>query len=574
MAKQKSFYTKLIAKVKRDSKRYWNVKTMNSIKEYFNGITQTKVISEDWEALRGGVLPAFQFDSYIRSYYENGVFADMTPGELSDTPLIYPGLMFAWETMPKEMELDASAVAFLKNDDRDFCDAPVKSLTWPFPGCLLIDVRNLGFELHGIKVDGVFIYPSYDLDRKYPMLLMLGVNLRQGMFFPLESKLVLSGETLGEAMALSKQETELLRKRVLAGLDHGIHEELFTPLDDEQPFMEFVSRILAFSGSRCACVEERQLGGVSHFLVSLSSQSDAQEEGEDGALVAEESGDDLSLGADELDSEDELASPEAVISAVDEPSEADEGEEAGCQPCDDADYDSAHSSDKDLTQVEDEVEDALISESLMALVESLQSENDSLKKTLREAESQNATLQYHLKQVQRSADKLHSETEGLRSRAHLVESMVLPTTPFEALALAERAFSDRLIVLDEARKSARAFERGSTGETWSVLQAMAVTLHRLVFEQTSGNLTYAFQAETGFEITLRDVKHTNNNSEYARERRVRYAGEERNITAHVKGKSVKKGECLRVHFFADYSTSKIVIAHCGEHLTTIKTSTL
>ena len=221
MAKQKSFYTKLIAKVKRDSKRYWNVKTMNLIKEYFNGVSQTKAFSEDWEALSGGVLPAFQIESFIRSYYENGVFADMTPGELSDTPLIYPGLMFAWETMPKEMELDASAVTFLKNDDRDFCDVPVNRLTWPFPGCLLIDVRDLGFELHSIKVDGVFIYPSYDLDRKYPMLFMLGVNLRQGMFFPLESKLVLSGETLGEAMALSKQETELLRKRVLAGLDHG-----------------------------------------------------------------------------------------------------------------------------------------------------------------------------------------------------------------------------------------------------------------------------------------------------------------------------------------------------------------
>ena len=572
MAKQKSFYAKLIAKVKRDSKRYWNVKTMGSIKDHFNGIAQTSVISEEWEALRGGILPPFQFDSYIRSYYENGVFAGMTPEELEGIPLVYPGLMFAWETMPKEMELDASAVGFLKEGGEDFQDAPIGDLTWPFPGCLLIDVCELGFELHGIKVDGVFVYPSYDLDRGYPMLLMLGVNLRRGMFFPLESKLVLDGETLGEAMSISKQENELIRKRVLAGLDRGIHEELFSPLDDEPSFREFVSQILAFSCSRYACVEERRFGGVPHFRVSLNLQDDILGDAESDVRVVEENQPDWGLEVDELASE---GKPPSLDDAGLVPDGLEDEGTADCQELSDVvGRNSEDPPDEAPVEAEGKGGDALGQETLLALVESLRSENDALKKVLVDAESQNATLQYHLKQAQRSTDKLHSVAEGLRRRAHLIETMVLPTTPFEALALAERAFSDRLIVLDEARKSARAFERGSADETWRVLQAMAVTLHRLVFEQTSGSLTHVFQAETGFEITLRDVKHTNNNSNFERERRVRYAGEDHNITAHVKGKSVKKGECLRVHFFADYSANKIVIAHCGEHLTTIKTSTL
>ena len=100
--------------------------------------------------------------------------------------------MFVWEVMPKEMELDASAIDFLKSDGRDFQDAPVSDLTWPFPGCLLIDVRDLGFELYGIKVDGVFVYPSYDLDRKYPMLLIqdaLAYLEESGMAFDLAALL-------------------------------------------------------------------------------------------------------------------------------------------------------------------------------------------------------------------------------------------------------------------------------------------------------------------------------------------------------------------------------------------------
>ena len=47
-----------------------------------------------------------------------------------------------------------------------------------------------------------------------------------------------------------------------------------------------------------------------------------------------------------------------------------------------------------------------------------------------------------------------------------------------------------------------------------------------------------------------------------------------NSAGHVKGQGSKKGESLRVHFFADYRLRKIVIAHCGEHLPTYDTPTL
>ena len=40
-----------------------------------------------------------------------------------------------------------------------------------------------------------------------------------------------------------------------------------------------------------------------------------------------------------------------------------------------------------------------------------------------------------------------------------------------------------------------------------------------------------------------------------------YEGQQKGISAHVKGKGPKKGESLRMHFFADYRLRKIVIAH-------------
>lgn len=49
-------------------------------------------------------------------------------------------------------------------------------------------------------------------------------------------------------------------------------------------------------------------------------------------------------------------------------------------------------------------------------------------------------------------------------RATIVEGMDIPATPIESLSLAERAFADRLVFLDQARRSAAAFTKGSARE--------------------------------------------------------------------------------------------------------------
>lgn len=193
---------------------------------------------------------------------------------------------------------------------------------------------------------------------------------------------------------------------------------------------------------------------------------------------------------------------------------------------------------------------------------------------MEECERKSASLEYHLKQSQAAAVQAKANADALRARATIVEGMDIPATPIESLSLAERAFADRLVFLDQARRSAAAFTKGSAREIWAVLRSIAAILHPLVFGDAGGSIIHACESQSGFELTFREMKHIKQSDAYGKYRSVAYEGQQKDISAHVKGKGSKKGESLRVHFFADYRLRKIVIAHCGEHLPAYDTPTL
>ena len=74
---------------------------------------------------------------------------------------------------------------------------------------------------------------------------------------------------------------------------------------------------------------------------------------------------------------------------------------------------------------------------------------------------------------------------------------------------------------------------------------MAVVLHPLIFGKASGNIIHAFEAQSGFELTFREMKMIKAADTYSKMRTVTYQGEQKDIAAHVKGKGAKKGESLR-----------------------------
>ena len=180
-----------------------------------------------------------------------------------------------------------------------------------------------------------------------------------------------------------------------------------------------------------------------------------------------------------------------------------------------------------------------------------------------------ANRDFRIRTLEDENECLRKANRALEARAALPFDMRLPRTPADAARLAAEAFPDRLLILKDALASAEAYG-GDAAEVWDVLRCMAGTLHPMIFDRHPGNLPRAFQAETGYELALREDKATGQVPELAALRRVSYDGAERNMTAHVKGRGTKAGSTLRVHFLADYDRRLIVIGHCGEHLRTTR----
>lgn len=512
----------------------------------FSTAATSKPIPEDALAMQGdGFLPTIQYEEYVSTII--GAVCDEL-GSDSD-PLVYPGLMAAWESAPATVEFDCGASDFVNGEGLDIGSIPLDSLEGIFPACLLLDIRPFNLSLYGLGVlEGLFVYPSYDLDRGYAVLLLMAVGLKKGLSFPLTSKIVVSGETFADALDAGDAERRILERRCLSGLDSGLHDGLFSALDDEPSVCALAVRLLAAMCSDRLEIERTRTKNGLRLRVTLAAGEDGDSEASDALSTGDDSkvGDavppsteaeeiahpsDSSHVPDEID-EDVLAEPEAGDSPVDA-----------------------------LPASEDDAE---------VLLERI----ELLKRTVEECEWKSASLEYHLKQSQAAAVQAKADADALRARATIVEGMDIPATPIESLSLAERAFADRLVFLDQARRSAAAFTKGSAREVWAVLRSIAVILHPLVFGDVGGSVIHAYESQSEFELTFREMKHIKQSDVYGKYRSVTYEGQQKDISAHVKGKGSKKGESLRVHFFADYRLRKIVIAHCGEHLPTYDTPTL
>ena len=772
MAKQRTFFEKIIQKLKRDAGLSWTRNVLDDL--LFMGYDREPDMGE-LDLIGEGFVGSLQQEAYITQLYYR-VYGSWG----HDDPLFYPGLMAAWDTAPVTVDFSKDVIDVAqeqshlakqrheaghdRRDGRPVEDAvtasraeaslalscisaeAVRSL---FPSCLMCDIRDFGLTMYKTKVDAIFIYPSYDADRDYGMLLAVAVNLQKGLKLTYESKLVLKGDNLYEMRTESIAERERLRGRCLAGIDSGLHEEVFTPYDDEETILYLTTIILWLILHEGGRVDLSLRRGVPHLHVRMKPDEDepdvpldlsfvgksiAQSDKEMGehfetylrevkekrkaaeeAKVAEEAtkaearrkaeerakeraearkikaenrarakeaarkaieerarkkaeaakaaketqvekvDSQALIKRDETERQSEAgtlelareivnaeapekgaviwahaetpfetpaetpaeasveasadASAEALVEApiettatahVETPATIPETmpgtarQEAECEPSDGqtepanarlvafeepspAIPDEAPPSALEArlrTELEKRLENISNEDDLLDAFGEALLEIDELKEQLAIQESKAATLDFHLKQARSTLEEAQRHASGARTRSSLVETMNIPDTPADALTLAEEAFPDRLVVLPEAHRSAADFRKGSAAEVWAVLRSMATVLHRLVFGPGGGSITHIFEDETGFEVTLREMKHIKSSNTFSQLRTVSYKGVSHDTSAHVKGKGSKKGETLRVHFFADYDERKIVIAHCGEHLATFDTSSL
>lgn len=173
-----------------------------------------------------------------------------------------------------------------------------------------------------------------------------------------------------------------------------------------------------------------------------------------------------------------------------------------------------------------------------------------------------------------------NEQTEMRARQNQAQASIIremrcfPRSCEEALSLAEQAFADKLVVVDNAKVSAHSANRNiDSSETFDILRCLAMNLWPKYFEEDEidGSAEAEFRNETGYELAFHESAQTNKDQRLQRIRTISYDGRTVDIAPHVKGKSGNRNAPLRIHFAVDRPTRKIVIGHCGEHLETAGT---
>lgn len=656
--KGKTFGDRLARQLKVSMGPWWSDEGIQAINEIARQ-GEVEVADATFGSLVLQPCLTFQHEMAVRDFDEQGKeFDDLSP-------FVYPELMRTWEHNSACVEFSEGATAVAFDSEPGFIQSVSLAGVFDFfPGCVALDVRKLNVTLYNIVVDEVFVYPSYNAVNGHVALMFVGVNQNLGFTFAYEARLVLQGETFGDAARATNRVLEEERSACLGGFSTAPSEEFFSALDSEPELFAVTWRLLAAlcservelvrqswgrgetvkvrarkpeslemvegvhvgqglgeqadmageqtweEGVRCAGSTDAAAEGkaAAHAGAAVQGQVDGHA-GDAGAAaggkVAAAGG--VVPGQDALRAEGAgTAAGGQVVpacGAVSRGQVASHGEDAGDQGQPDALADDgvaqgrafaladdgvaqgrsvAHAQGIDApgeaTVSSDEVAGAVATSAAAERAEEAQLERDLLQEEVdrlrAELESQKSAAAFRARQLEDEARELRERVQGLEGRARLVETMDLPETPYEALSLAAKAFSDRIVVLDRARKSAEDFVKGDPGEVWAVLRSVAVTLHSLLFVERERGLSNAFRDRTGYELALRDSKGANRNPDQKAERMVEYEGAVRDATMHIKGRGVRKGESLRVHFFVDYDKKKIIIAHCGEHLTTDRTSSM
>ncbi len=643
--KGKTFGDRLARQLKVSMGPWWSDEGIQAINEIARQ-GEVEVADATFGSLVLQPCLTFQHEMAVRDFDEQGKeFDDLSP-------FVYPELMRTWEHNSACVEFSEGATAVAFDSEPGFIQSVSLAGVFDFfPGCVALDVRKLNVTLYNIVVDEVFVYPSYNAVNGHVALMFVGVNQNLGFTFAYEARLVLQGETFGDAARATNRVLEEERSACLGGFSTAPSEEFFSALDSEPELFAVTWRLLAAlcservelvrqswgrgetvkvrarkpeslemvegvhvgqglgeqadmageqtweEGVRCAGSTDAAAEGKAAVRAGAAVQGQVDGRAGDAGAAA---GGKVAAAGGVVPGQDALRAESAgtaaggqvvpACGAVSRGQVASHGEDAGDQGQPDALADDGVAQGRSVAHAQgidapgeaavsrDEVAGAVATSADAERAEEAQLERDLLQEEVdrlrAELESQKSAAAFRVRQLEDEARELRERVQGLEGRARLVETMDLPETPYEALSLAARAFSDRIVVLDRARKSAEDFVKGDPGEVWAVLRSVAVTLHSLLFVERERGLANAFRDRTGYELALRDSKGANRNPDQKAERMVEYEGAVRDATMHIKGRGVRKGESLRVHFFVDYDKKKIIIAHCGEHLTTDRTSSM
>ena len=144
----------------------------------------------------------------------------------------------------------------------------------------------------------------------------------------------------------------------------------------------------------------------------------------------------------------------------------------------------------------------------------------------------------------------------------------LPKTAEAILAIISNIYSDKLLVLPEAIKSAKNYSGNHIDDIWELFFLFPTKLYDLLFESAIAldcvKIQNEFKNNTRFELTFTEGSFTKKHSKIMKERFIEHNGQTFNITPHAKIKS--SSDQFRIHFCVDQKKKKLVIGFFGKHL--------
>ena len=196
------------------------------------------------------------------------------------------------------------------------------------------------------------------------------------------------------------------------------------------------------------------------------------------------------------------------------------------------------------------------------------SENEELLQ-LYEEENQklNDTVRSYTWKLADYKDKLNENSLLRNQISRLSKKFFLPTDICSCLHLAQHLYATRIIVHQNAIKSANNFELKSSKniieECWNILSAIAFDLYKLKFEDCSTNLQEAFSNKTGISFSMTESSASKKDSYIAKLRTLEYKGKNISFYPHFRSKQNSR---FRIHIAFLDDEKKLLICHCGEHL--------
>lgn len=205
---------------------------------------------------------------------------------------------------------------------------------------------------------------------------------------------------------------------------------------------------------------------------------------------------------------------------------------------------------------------------------------DGLKERIRSLENDLAEFDDEVRTLSFRVDTLTDENAGLRSDNDSYKTIVrviegighIPSTLTDEIYLLCALWPSKVVATDSAYRSAADFISGDLDEQWQILSSIPLVLWDLYFGASSGgDISGRYYEKAGYELALTETKQTKNNASMMREREAEYQGKIVDCRPHIKGKDKNPKRAFRVHFYVDRAGGKIVLGHCGGHLTTAGT---